>query len=137
MATDAVQGAVADLLLLAEKLKSGKGFFDVDAMVDSVESTALGLSHLRAGAGQVQTNLEELESKVKSELVGGVSSRIIAGETAMQNIIGRMAALKQKVIARLMIFTGMTNAGMSIGGKGGKGGDRTKGILENKAMQFL
>ena len=35
-----------------------------------------------------------------------------------------------------IIFTGMTNAGMSIGG-GGEGGYRRRGVLEFKAIQFL
>ena len=58
MATDAVQSAVADLRTLAEKLKSGERYFDVDALVDVVESNATGLIRLRAGTGQAQTNVE-------------------------------------------------------------------------------
>ena len=59
MATDAVQGAVASLQALVAKLKTSERFADQDAMVDLAEATALGLSHLRVGAGQVQVNVED------------------------------------------------------------------------------
>ena len=68
MATDAVQGAVAELRGLVDKLKSGERYFDQDGLIDAIEHSVIGLSHLRSGAGQVQSNLEELEEKVKREL---------------------------------------------------------------------
>ena len=132
---DAVQAAVQELQGLVVKLKSSERFFDQDALIDVVEQTAIGLSHLRSGAGQVQTNLEELETKVKNELVGGVAAKMSQNEQTVSGLAGSIALVEQKVNALEMIFTGISNAGMSIGG--GKGGDRTRGILEYKAMQFL
>ena len=76
MATDAVQGAVASIRELVEKLKTSERFADQDAMVDLAEATALGMSHLRVGAGQVQVNVEELEKKIRTELDQGAGSRL-------------------------------------------------------------
>ena len=67
MATDAVRAAVVELRGLVEKLKSGERYFDQDGLIDVIEHSVIGLSHLRTGAGQVQTNLEELEANVKSD----------------------------------------------------------------------
>ena len=141
MATDAVQGAVASLRELVDKLKSSERFADQDAMVDLAEATAIGLSHLRAGAGQVQTNVEELEAKVKNELVQGVSARLMAGEAQVSGLAGSMALLDHKMSAIEQMVTGMSNAGWSIGGAGGGGGsngrDKKRGVLEYKAIQFM
>ena len=138
MATDAVQGAVAALRELVEKLKTSERFADQDAMVDLAESTATGLSHLRSGAGQVQTNLEELEARVKNELVQGVSAILVAGEAQVSGLAGSIALLDHKMNAIEQLITGMTNTGWSIGGGGGpRGGDKKRGVLEYKAVQFL
>ena len=136
MATDAVQGAVSELRSLAEKLKSGERYFDVDGLVDAVDQSILGLSHLRAGAGQVQTNLEELEQKVKTELVQGIGARMITGESAMQNMMNNMAMMEQKMNAVETMITGMSGTGWSFG-SGGRGGGKDRGVLEFKAIQFL
>ena len=133
MATDAVQAAVIQMRELVEKLKTSERFFDQDALIDSAEQTVIGLSHLRTGAGQVQTNLEELEQKVKAELVQGIGARMIDGES-------KIAMIEQKMNAIEGMIIGMNGAGMSFGGGsggGGKGGYRSRGVLEYKAMQFM
>ena len=128
MAMDAVQGAVAELRVLVEGFRTGERPFDVVAALDTAEQSAIGLSHLRPGATQIQTNLEELENKVKVELtprhrfqdVRRMDGHAERGET--------LSVIAAELNAVEMMMTGMNGAGMSIGG--GSGGDRTRGVLE-------
>ena len=84
----------------------------------------------------MQTNLEELEQKVKVELVQGIGGRMIDGETKIQNIASNVAMMEQKMSAIEVMLTGMKGAGFSLGGGGGggggggAGGDHGRGVLE-------
>ena len=98
---DAVHAAVIALRGIIEDVKSGRTL-PQDSVLDHLEQTCMAVSHLRSGAGAVQTNVEALEAKVSEEVAGmktAINEEAQKVREELSNTIGRFAATEAAITA--------------------------------------
>jgi len=113
----------------------------------------MAVSHLRSGAGTVQTNVEALEHKVSEEVVGmktAINEEAKKVREELSNTVGRFAAAEAAITAitgelyntkilvkQLEEAAASANANID-GGNGRFWEDKKeRNIMEHKSMQFL
>jgi len=150
---DAVHAAVIALRGILDDVKNGKTL-PQDSVLDHLEQTCMAVSHLRPGAGAVQTNVEALGQKVSEEVAGmetAINEEAQKVREELSNTIGRFAATEAAITAitgelyqtKLQVkqleeaAAASANAfGREEGGK--KWEDRKeRNIMEYKSVQYL
>ena len=64
---DTVHGAVIALRGLAEAIRKSDMLADGDVLIDIIEQTSGGVSHLRQSAGSVQLNVEDFQIRSQTK----------------------------------------------------------------------